>query len=495
MKKMESHSPPMLSSLGSSMFLSLLILLSNTMDSTTMVVVMAHGDQHTTNDNWYKRYPFYPPYCSTPEEMRTRVIPPLVSTYPDVGDTRLMHATAIIRHGARTPYANDIPCWDGFWESTDTGVWDCELTSFLSPPSPREIREEEESSETSSFPPAAVHGNNSTVSGGGSDAMFLFEKKYDALQKPQHNLLNGTCQLGQLLLRGYDQELFTGKLLREAYAYDGSAKSIPHDIRMRLLDLSDTDQPPYLEPVLRYRADDDERTLLSGQILLRGLFGEQFVRHLETHNGEHPIIPLHTADRVRDILAPSTRECPRLKQLQEAIENDPDGEYQKYLNTDEVVQLQNFMQDVLGNKDVALDCLMTTICTDRTLPTAINDYKHSHERQRQLHNGVHDGDGDDDEFEQGEEEEVQKKPHDYGKNLFQRIADYVSLRVLTHSLSRPQTQPSVSLVANFLLFASSTEHTQVHAGCQTQRFGVFQAEYGTVVGRDSRNDSARDRRG
>ena len=39
--------------------------------------------------------------------------------------------------------------------------------------------------------------------------MFLFEKRYDALHDPPvlANAFNGTCQSGQLLLRGYEQEL------------------------------------------------------------------------------------------------------------------------------------------------------------------------------------------------------------------------------------------------------------------------------------------------
>lgn len=44
---------------------------------------------------------------------------------------------------------------------------------------------------------------------------FLFEKNYDALLygstgNSTGNELNGTCQLGQLLMRGYDQELQNG---------------------------------------------------------------------------------------------------------------------------------------------------------------------------------------------------------------------------------------------------------------------------------------------
>jgi hypothetical protein len=46
------------------------------------------------------------------------------------------------------------------------------------------------------------------------EADFLFEKHYDALVLESGNRtgneLNGDCQLGQLLMRGYEQELMNG---------------------------------------------------------------------------------------------------------------------------------------------------------------------------------------------------------------------------------------------------------------------------------------------
>ena len=67
--------------------------------------------------------------------------------------------------------------------------------------------------------------------------MFLFEKQYDALKEPLSNELGGTCQVGQLLLRGYEQELRNGRYLRSAYLYDAE-NPYSHDERMRLLDTS-----------------------------------------------------------------------------------------------------------------------------------------------------------------------------------------------------------------------------------------------------------------
>jgi hypothetical protein len=127
----------------------------------------------------YTRYPAYPPYCSIPEEMAKRDIPP-VGDDVRLGESRLVHVTAVFRHGARTPYKGDLNCWDGYLESEETGVWNCDLKTITSPPTPKVVSEDE------------GKGNQ------GGDAMFLFEKRYDALQDSKDNLsnsLNGTCQV------------------------------------------------------------------------------------------------------------------------------------------------------------------------------------------------------------------------------------------------------------------------------------------------------------
>eukprot|EP00339_Tiarina_fusa_P007802 CAMPEP_0117057176 /NCGR_PEP_ID=MMETSP0472-20121206/39683_1 /TAXON_ID=693140 ORGANISM="Tiarina fusus, Strain LIS" /NCGR_SAMPLE_ID=MMETSP0472 /ASSEMBLY_ACC=CAM_ASM_000603 /LENGTH=86 /DNA_ID=CAMNT_0004773937 /DNA_START=60 /DNA_END=316 /DNA_ORIENTATION=+ len=72
---------------------SLLLLLPAT---TTMI----RGER--LRETWYTRYPSYPPYCSTPDEMATRAIPNLQDHHDSLyGETRLLHVTAAIRHGAR----------------------------------------------------------------------------------------------------------------------------------------------------------------------------------------------------------------------------------------------------------------------------------------------------------------------------------------------------------------------------------------------------------
>ena len=266
----------------------------------TAAALLASVRSAFDNSTWYKRYPAYPEYCSIPDEMQRRAIPSLQED-SRLGETRLMHVTSVIRHGARTPYASGLDCWDGYWTNPETGVWDCNLTTILAPPL-------EATRDTS--------------------VMFLFEKKYDALQPPLANELNGTCQVGQLLLRGFQQELQNGNHLRKAYVYDGS--NMNHDVRMRLLDTSSSGT---LFQELYYRSDDDQRTLMSGQVLLTGLFGEELLDHAK-QNASHPVIPLHTADRKRDILTGEDALCPRLTELQD--EAKASQEYKDYEQSDEV---------------------------------------------------------------------------------------------------------------------------------------------------------------
>jgi hypothetical protein len=309
-------------------------------------------------DSWYKRYAQYPEYCSTPAEMQARRIPPLRDNDPHLGDTRLVHVTTVIRHGARTPWSSHQECWEGYWDSEETGIWNCDLTTILAPPTPNHVKEEE-----------GDHQMEAT------NAMFLFEKKYDALADPKDGLtneLNGTCQVGQLLLQGYEQEILNGQFLREAYLYD--SQKYNHDERMRLLDLSFAEYSPWDRTNLHYRADDDQRTLMSGQILLRGMFGPEVAKEF-AKTKVYPTIPVHTADRSRDILDANEQVCPKLVNLRQEAEQSK--EYQRFNHSLKAFGIRNFMATELGKtttNDHMLDCLMATMCTDRPLPEIINDY-------------------------------------------------------------------------------------------------------------------------
>jgi Histidine phosphatase superfamily (branch 2) len=320
---------------------------------------MQNSRRILTEDQWYTRYPHYSPYCATPQEMATRKVPPLAQD-KRFGETRLNYVTAILRHGSRTPYKAGLNCWEGYDTLPETSVWDCNLTAYLAPPPPDTIDREE--------------GHSSSMH---DEAMFLFEKRYDALINPANNLSNnlrGTCQLGQLLLQGYEQEFKNGQFLRDAYVYDESAYN--HDPRMRLLDISRSRKTNVWEDIY-YRVDDESRTLLSGQVVLRGLFGPELESYFGAHQ-RYPVIPLHTADYNRDIMFPNHERCPRLTEMRERSESSPG--YQALNQSKEAILLREFQREVLRvphrDQDMdAIDCIMTTMCTDRPLPEAINDYR------------------------------------------------------------------------------------------------------------------------
>ena len=139
-------------------------------------------------ETFYTRYGSYPEYCSTPDEMKTRAIPPLEDHQGSVfGETRLLHVTSIIRHGARTPWrgAPKYRCWDSYWTDVETAIWDCKLTTLMAPPLLETIEIEEGKQ---------INNNDDEDR---DLAFFLFEKKFDALRYPEAGLtneLNGTCQ-------------------------------------------------------------------------------------------------------------------------------------------------------------------------------------------------------------------------------------------------------------------------------------------------------------
>ena len=358
-----------------SMFLSAILILVyvNVIDGARPVFPIMDKE-----GNSYTKYKKYPPYCSIPDEMERRAVPPLQGESND-GSSQIIHVTALIRHGARTPYsgAPNYQCWDGYWENKETGVWNCDLKTYISPPAATKEQIVDDEGLIEEQPD------------------FLFEKRYDALTISANrtgNNLNGTCQLGQLLTRGYDQELRNGLHLRQAYFYDGNNTADEHaasDSRMRLWDLTkpnnevgglmeastplvgDPSKAIYQEPNLRYRADDEQRTLMSGQVLLRGLFEPEI---LKSSDDETAVIRLHTADFHLDVLGINKLVCPRAGDLfDEAYESD---EYKKWRdNSMEVKTVTSYLKEKMGIQEIStsiLDCLMTSMCTDRTLPDPLN---------------------------------------------------------------------------------------------------------------------------
>jgi hypothetical protein len=122
---------------------------------------------------------------------------------------------------------------------------------------------------------------------------------------------------------------------------------------------------------------------MSGQVVLRGLYDEE-VMEVYYSTGAYPTIPVHTADRERDILDANIAVCPKLATLQQQALDSPD--FQAFNNSQYAKDIRELMVKELGgaDKNELLDCLMTTICTDRPLPEAINDYGKEESKFQQL---------------------------------------------------------------------------------------------------------------
>jgi hypothetical protein len=339
--------------------------------------------------NWYQRYPKYPDYCSTPDQMDGRAIPPLNNNEKEGGTTnandittktRLVHVTAILRHGARTilqgPSDEDYQCWDDYWTNPETGVWDCPLKTLVMPPSPERVVEEEEDGAAAAGDAADLYAEETPKS------MLLFTKDYNALQSPQANVLNGTCQLGQLILQGYEQQVKNGKYLRDAYLFEAGADASSQRLQLFQVGGEGNPEPWAVDSNLYLRSDDSQATLMSGQLLMRGLFEKELIRsrlaRSQNYDVDHmwadafPTIPVHTADHSRDILGGFREHCEALTQLQAA--SDQSWEYQQFADSAEVQAVQGFLGRHLHDEGSLLDCLMTTVCTDRPLPDRFGIY-------------------------------------------------------------------------------------------------------------------------
>jgi hypothetical protein len=170
----------------------------------------------------------YPEYCMKPP--LTRKIPPL-SANDQLKVESLEQVQVIVRHGSRTPYMK-YQCWKDYsvpWKN-------CNVTEIMVP-SP--------SSSSRSLP-----------------SQWLFRKVYDG--SPDE--LGGNCFTGQLISEGYEQELQNGRYLFDAYL---NPKLLPTHLRLFPSNhWSDLDS----ETEIYLRSDDEQRTLMSGQLVINGMF-------------------------------------------------------------------------------------------------------------------------------------------------------------------------------------------------------------------------------
>jgi hypothetical protein len=123
-------------------------------------------------------------------------------------------------------------------------------------------------------------------------------------------------------------------------------------------------------PQLHLRSDDDQRVLISGQVLVRSMFEPEIDDAAK--KGQRIRIPVHLADYDRDIVGVNENVCPRLTEMREDFEKS--SIFKRYNTSNEAQEIYNFIENKLkltGPMEV-VDCLMTTVCTDRPLHPAFD---------------------------------------------------------------------------------------------------------------------------
>jgi len=266
--------------------------------------------------NSYTVLAFYPStvpnYCNN--NFTDRKIPPLSASEKSLV-SELIQVQAIIRHGARTPYTA-YQCWADY----DIPWNNCNVTELMI----------ESNSYTSQQRPAK----------------WLFRKLYDG----SANDLGGNCYTGQLLYEGFEQELQNGRYMYDAYI-DSDLPLFNTDIWTDI----NTNQQIYL------RSDDEQRTLMSGQLLLHGMFNVS----------QEIIVPWHTGDYNLDQIYPNSYACPRLSQLENQIYATSDFIAEN--TSTRINTLNTDLNVILGTGQwywyYIFDCFMTTVCTNRQVPS------------------------------------------------------------------------------------------------------------------------------
>lgn len=270
-----------------------------------------------------------PAYCSedsvniSSSHIPTKSIPPLSAfELSQVGS--LNQVQLILRHGSRTPYSAHA-CWENY----DVEWNNCGVTTLM------------EASPSYTDPDRPYS--------------WLYRKLYDG----SDNYLGGNCHTGQLIHDGYIQEVVNGRLLNEAYM----SNSNPN------LNLFDTTTSPEIDYSLIYlRSDDDERTVMSGQVLMSSMFDE----YLSNDAAAESILEWHTGDYGLDTLYPNHEVCPYLDVIQANAGASTDFQL---LNTSaHTASMSESLDAILGEgywmweKSELLDCYMTTVCTGREIP-------------------------------------------------------------------------------------------------------------------------------
>jgi len=182
------------------------------------------------------------------------------------------------------------------------------------------------------------------------DAQHTQELKELPLQIDVKYDTNGNCKPGKLLPEGYIQEQVNGEILREAYLDNSSGLKLFNDVQWSQINQSQ----------LFLFSDDTERTMLSGQVVVSSTFDIPVTAVLKWSVGDYLV---------------DASSCPVLGTMYaEAAQSSAFRSMNGSEQTDLLTQrLSSLWGDGQWSWNLALDCLMTSVCSSREVPGAPSD--------------------------------------------------------------------------------------------------------------------------
>ncbi len=315
---------------------------------TLMASLLCNLKDSTASDTSYDDFD----YCG--HDNSARKIPPLADSLKDFNpslsiedDVNMLQVQVFLRHGARTPVSNlgagynPNNCWANYNET-----WDCNAITLIQP---------------------SIDPKNELLLKHKQTA--LFQKVYGDHGLGTETILKGSCQFGQLLDEGFDQQMKNGEILRDAYVCEGGGCLLNSN---KIEDLEDISEDLWL------MSDDVPRTIMSGQVLTSALFDTKDT----AEEGIHNILEWRTGDASIERMFDWNGKCPRVEELKYEWGNS--DEYKAQISSEEAKTLKDVLindwgvpketwkessTNVKETWEFIFDCAMTTVCTGRELPS------------------------------------------------------------------------------------------------------------------------------
>jgi hypothetical protein len=235
----------------------------------------------------------------------------------------LVQAQVLIRHGDRL-FAGNTRCWHG-----DTKVWDCSrMTTFRAP----------------------HHGDSNATH---VPAMpRIFQQTY--LQPGEW--YRGSCGVGQLTSKGFEQQQTNGAILRKAYVGSLLSAELTHS-------------------ELHLRSDDSHRTIQSGQALVNGMYPTT------TTTQATEVVPFFWMDHATETIVANPKRCPGLTAMRaEALASPAFSAHVRAVT--EPLEAEIALEMGIPQRDVSLsklfDCMLVHHCHGDSLPISPSTLQRLH---------------------------------------------------------------------------------------------------------------------